>query len=431
MASKAIAGLVGQAPRSSGQWILLILAAGLPAAGYLAAGYYDRRPDPGIDFRPQLAFAAAWILAAALTIAGMWRRVRWALPAFALNLILAISGLLAPRFLKPDVVVWGDRDVHHFSMLPDGSLLVCGAEWVRLSPDATFARSLGESCGFVDVVEPFADGRVVLGLYGRPMFGDRNGQFRDVESLPPGLRVVRGATATADGGTLLATVSASGGGLNFWKYSAGERLERSWVVEPPEANWSGTPLGWSVVVFADGSAGVLWRDSVKLETTLLAWHGSDGRVRPETVKSVCSLCIDPQLMASRDGPVYVYGNSNTEVSLHRFRRPGEQDAAFRPDLKALRDVLENIQSLVELPRGGLLVGGKKRVLRLDDKGKVDEFFNCQTEHGVSRMALQGGRLLLLDGDRLRRFHLDGTPDDSFRMPRLSTRMGSPPRTKPL
>jgi hypothetical protein len=47
------------------------------------------------------------------------------------------------------------------------------------------------------------------------------------------------------------------------------------------------------------------------------------------------------------------------------------------------------------------------------------------------MALQGDRILVLDGDRLRRFHLDGAPDDSWKMPRLSTVMTSPPRTHPL
>jgi hypothetical protein len=417
----AIARFFGR-PQTAAQWLLFLLSAALPAAGYLAARCFEEHPQ-SFDFRPFLAFAGAWAAAVVLGIIGLWRRVRWTIPAFAVNLILLASGVTAPRFLNPAPILWGERGVYEFAVLADQSLLVCGAEWVHLRPDAAFRESIHQSCGFADVVRPFPDGRVVLGIYDRPMFGDRAGRFRSIESLPENQRIVRGAVATPDGGSILATVSIPGGGARLSKYKADESLDRFWTLQAPEGDWSATPLAWSVAPYADGSAAAWWRDPNKTDMSVIAWHDRDGHIRPDTlVHQLCATCLDPRLIADRDDRVYAVGSGTNELNVRRFSREGVADASFRPDTKALLDAVQHIHSAAGLPRGGLLIGGLKRVVRLDDSGQFVESFSCELESSAREMALQGDRFLVLDGDRLRRFHLDGRPDPSWHMPRLKTRI---------
>jgi hypothetical protein len=422
--NSAIARFFARPPETAAQWILLLLSAALPVCGYLEARFFENHGQGWIDLRPVLSFGAAWTAAIVLGIIGLWRRVRWIIPAFAVNLILLLSGITAPRFLNPEPILWGERGIYEFSVLADESLLVCGAEWVHLGPDAAFRESIHQSCGFADVVQPFADGRVVLGIYDRPMFGDRAGRFRFIESLPDDQRIVRGATSTPDGGSIIATVSIPGGGVRLSKYKADESLERFWALEAPGKNWSATPLAWSTVIYPDGSVATLWRDPNKVETSVIAWHEPDGRLRPDTVvRDFCVTCVNPQLKAGRDGRVYAIASGRGELALLRFSRDGRPDPSFHPETMALQEALKMVQSLAELPRGGILIGGQKRVVRLDDSGQLDGSFSCALENSAREMALQDDRFLVLDGDRLRRFHRDGSTDNSFHMPRLKTRIG--------
>ena len=431
VAKNAIARFLGERPESAWQWALLIVPSALPAAGYLGARYFEAHPGTWIDIRPQLTFAGAWIASVVFLLIALWRRVRWTLPALALNLLLLASGVLAPRFLKPAQAVWGDHGVYQFSVLADQSLLVCGAEWVRLGPDAKFRESIHQSCGFADLVQPFADGRVVLGLYENPMLGNRAGGFRPIESLAENQRVLRGAVATPDGGSILATVSIPGGGVRFSKYRSDETLERFWTPEAPENNWSAAALAWSVVLYPDGSAAILWRDPNKVEKSAISWHAADGRLRPDTVvRDFCATCVDPKLRAGREGRVYEFGSGKEELALLRFSADGRVDPAFHPDTKALLGELGVLQSMVELPQGGILVGGLKKIVRLDESGQLDARFVCALASSARQMALQGDRLLVLDGDHLRRFDLNGSADDSWRMPRLESSIFRP-STKPV
>ena len=423
MPNSAITRFFRRPPETAAQWILLLLSAALPVCGYLEARYFESHPQGWIDLRPVLSFGAAWTAAVVLGIICLWRGVRWIIPVFAINLTLLLTGIIAPRFLNPEPIVWGERGIYEFSVLADDSLLVCGAEWVHLGPDAAFRESIHQPCGFADVVQPFADGRAVLGIYDRPMFGDRAGRFRFVESLPENQRIVRGATSTPDGGSILATVSIPGGGIRLSKYKADESLENFWVLEAPAHNWTAAPLAWSIVVYPDGSAAALWRDPNKIETSAIAWHEPNGHFRPDSVvRDFCATCVNPQLKAGRDGRVYAIASGRGELALLRFSRDGRPDSSFHPDTMAILEALKLVQSLVELPRGGILIGGQKRVARLDDSGQLDGHFSCELENSAREMELQGDRFLVLDGDRLRRFHRDGSADDSFQMPRLKTRL---------
>ena len=396
-------------PRTSGEWIWLAVCFSVPVVALIVAlNPPGRGSEMGLDEIGSLVLAlgGGTLLGVVLSVAGARRGVPCTIPCALFSLLL-IPALV---WIKDnEVTAWSDSRIQQFAALPDGRTILWGPAVVTLGPNSEVKRY--ESREFEPELFALSDGRVLaqfpwgiedLGSDGRWPFSEG---VLQVAAGPSGS--VQVATRTMPGAAVLVT-----------SYSPQGLMERSWTLENPKGTAVQDRSSGDIVLFSDGVAAITRARWEGAGVSEVAFYGPDGALLPH---GTAELGCEVHLTASRDGSVFIMPRGGCGFALLRIQRDGRASTQFAPDQTALGKEMSILRTVLELPDGSVVFGGQHSILKLDAWGRSDPNFACRFQGPLEQMALQGDKIMVLEGGRVRRFLRDGREDPSFRVPALETK----------
>jgi len=360
-------------------------------------------PGPGF-LVVMLALGGGTLLGVGLAVAGAHRGVPCMFPCalFSLGLVPALFWIGMNQ-----TTLWSESRIEQFAGLSDGRTVLWGPAVVTLGPNnelERYARNESEPPWLIAL----GDGRV---------FTDGDQWFTEIGSdrhwLIAGRLLQVGAGPS---GRLYAATSTASEELVWVTSFSREGLEeKSWKLVGPK----GAKVGRAgVALFSDGAAAIAWEQSGSTrDIVVLTFYGPDGAPQ---LQSAADLGCGVQLTASRDGSIFVMAQGGCDFALLRIQRDGRVSTQFAPDQTLLGQEMSMVRTVLELPDGSVLYGGEHRILKLDASGRIDPNFACRFQGPLEQMALQGDKIVVLEGGRVRRFLRDGREDPSFRIPALET-----------